>query len=258
MARRRTKSKSKNRKDSEIKFLKTALDNNINASKNNQKRKSWTKHDLVSIRPKTEAQKELFHAWINGYSICAHGSAGTGKTFLSLYLALSSVLNGEHDRIVIVRSAVPTREVGFLKGSLEEKTEVYEEPYRSILTELIGRQSTYDDMKEAGKIEFMSTSFIRGLTIDNAIIIIDEASSNTFHEISSVVTRVGLNTRVMCTGDIIQSDLNGKRGEVEGMSKAMKIFNSMKQFAMIEFTRDDIVRSEFVRDFIIASEDLTA
>jgi len=252
MARKpRPKAKSRNKED--LDFLTHALEHN-GVAKTSRKQKSWTKHDIKAVRPITDAQEDLFHSWNNNHSICAHGSAGTGKTFLALYLALNAVLNGEHDRIVIVRSVVPTREMGFLPGDLDEKTAVYEEPYKAILFELFGKRSSYDDMKDAGKIEFMSTSFIRGLTIDNAIIILDESSNNTFHEISSVVTRVGENTRVICTGDIVQSDLNSRRGEEEGMSKAMKVFEKMVEFSLVRFTTADIVRSEFVKSFIIAEE----
>ena len=248
----RAKAKSKNKED--IAFLQNALEHNGGA-RNAKKKKTWTRHDIKQVVPMTDAQDDLFIAWQNNHSLCAHGSAGTGKTFLAIYLALSALVEDEQGKIVIIRSVVPTREVGFLPGDLEEKMSPYEEPYRAIFFELLGKQSSYDDMKEAGKVEFMSTSFIRGLTIDNAIIIIDEAANQTFHEISSVVTRVGENTRVICTGDIVQSDLAGKRGEVEGMSKAMQVFSKMREFELVQFTRDDIVRSEFVKSFIIAEEE---
>ena len=249
----RAKTKSKNKGD--IAFLTNALEHN-GAARNHKKRKSWTKHDVMQIQPMNAAQNDLFYAWENNHSVYCHGSAGTGKTFLALYLALMDVLEGKQERIIIVRSVVPTREMGFLPGDLEEKIAVYEDPYRAIFFELLGKPSSYEDMKEAGLIEFKSTSFIRGLTIDNAIIVMDEASNNTYHEISSVVTRVGENSRLICSGDIVQSDLNGKRGDLEGMSKAMRVFDNMREFASVEFTKDDIVRSAFVKSFICAEEDL--
>ncbi len=201
----------------------------------------------------------MFHAWINFEHLCAHGSAGTGKTFLAFYLALQEVLNKQQQKIIIVRSAVPTREVGFLPGNLEEKMQQYEEPYRDILWELMGRHSTYEDMKAAGLIEFHSTSFLRGLTWDNAIVIVDESENLTFHEIDNVMTRLGENTRIILTGDTKQTDLDGskKMGE-EGLSKAKRIFESMKTFGMIEFTVDDIVRSKTVKSWIKACEHLAA
>ena len=145
---------------------------NHKAIQEGPKRKTWSTHDLKSIKPLTPTQDEMFHAWFQGDHICAHGSAGTGKTFLALYLAFLEILETQNqNRIILVRSAVPTREVGHLPGTLEEKTALYELPYHDICWELFGRKTTYQDMKDAGVIEFMTTSFIRGLTWDNAIVI---------------------------------------------------------------------------------------
>lgn len=213
-------------------------------------------HDLKTIKPLTPTQEDMFHAWFNGNNICAHGSAGTGKTFLAFYLALTEVLNQRQNRIILVRSAVPTRDVGFLPGTLEEKMMQYEIPYHDILHELIGRASTYQDMKDAGMIEFHSTSFLRGLTWDNAIIVVDEAENLTFHEIDNVMTRIGHNTRIIFTGDTKQTDLDGsKRQGAEGLTQAMKAFDNMNDFESIQFNVHDIVRSEIVKSWIIACED---
>lgn len=235
--------------------LEMALSLNGQAKEESRKRKHWSMHDLTTIRPLTETQEDLFHAWMNGNNICAHGSAGTGKTFLATYLALNEVLQQHQNRIIIVRSAVPTRDIGFMPGDQNEKLAVYESPYHDIFAELIGRGTTYQDMKDAGYVEFHCTSFMRGLTWDNAVVVVDEASNMTFHEIDNIMTRLGKNTRIIFTGDVVQSDLNGKRGDVEGFSKAIKAFSNMKDFESIMFTKDDIVRSELVKSWIIAVEE---
>lgn len=239
----------------EVEFLQHALEANGHAILEGPKRKSWNIRDLKTTKPKNSAQEELFHAWYNGKHIVAHGSAGTGKTFLAFYLALQEVLEQRARRIIIVRSAVATREVGFLPGTLEEKTAMYELPYKDIAWELVGRRSTYDDMKEAGLIEFMTTSFVRGLTWDNAIILVDEGQNMTFHEINSIMTRIGNNTRIIFTGDTKQTDLDGKRLGFEGMTHALKVMKGMNNFQGIEFTKFDIVRSEFVKEWITACEE---
>lgn len=238
--------------------LEMALSLNGRAQEESRKRKNWSMHDLASVRPLTSTQEELFHAWMNGSNICAHGSAGTGKTFLATYLALNEVLQNNQQKIILVRSAVPTRDIGFMPGDQAEKLAVYEAPYHDIFHELIGRASTYQDMKDAGKVEFHCTSFMRGLTWDNAIVVVDEASNMTFHEIDNIMTRLGKNTRIIFTGDVIQSDLSGKRGDVEGFSKAMEAFKNMRDFESIVFTKHDIVRSELVKSWIIAVENTAA
>ncbi len=243
------------KKFKEIEFLQHALEANGHAITEGPKRKTWSIRDLKTIKPKNSAQEELFHAWFNGKHLVAHGSAGTGKTFLAFYLALQEYLEQRVRRIIIVRSAVATREVGFLPGTLEEKTAMYELPYKDIAWELIGRPSTYDDMKEAGAIEFMTTSFVRGLTWDNAVVIIDEGQNMTFHEINSIMTRIGHNTRIIFTGDTKQTDLDGRKLGCEGMTHALKVMKGMDNFQDVEFTKFDIVRSEFVKEWITACED---
>lgn len=248
--------KRQNRHKAELETLSLALVHNGKAMEEGNKRKNWSKHDIKKVQPLTPTQDDMFHAWYNHKHICAHGSAGTGKTFLALYLAINEIIEKRQHRIIIVRSAVPTREIGYLPGTLEEKTAQYELPYHDIMWELVGRHSTYQDMKDAGLIEFMSTSFIRGLTWDNAIIVVDEGENMTMHEIDSIMTRVGENSRIVFTGDIKQTDLDGKKNGVSGMALALKVFNNMKEFETIAFTKDDIVRSEFVKAWIVASEDI--
>lgn len=250
------RSYKKSKRNDEVEFLKQALFANGHAAEEGPKRKSWSTKDLKTIKPITAAQEETFHEWFNGKHLCLSGSAGTGKTFLAFYLALNELFNSRARRIIIVRSTVATRDIGFLPGTIEEKTMMYELPYHDIMWELIGRPSTYQDMKDTGDIEFMTTSFVRGLTWDNAIIIVDEAQNMTFHEINSIMTRIGENTRIIVTGDTKQTDLTeGKKHlGLEGMTQALKVFNDMSTFANVHFTKHDIVRSEFVKAWIIACE----
>ena len=155
-------------------------------------------------------------------------------------------------RIIIIRSVVPTRDIGFLPGSIDEKTNVYELPYTNICTELFVNKSSYDDLKAAGKIEFATTSFVRGLTFENAIVIVDECQNMTFHELDSIITRSGNNCRLIFCGDFHQSDL----GKKSGITEFMDILYKMKSFSMMEFDQDDIVRSGLVREYILAKNDL--
>ena len=242
-------------KQHELDVLNKALLLNGQAIQDGPKQKHWSTHSIRTIKALTPAQEETFHGWYNSNHICLHGSAGTGKTFLALYLAAMEVLARKQQKIIIVRSAVPTREIGFLPGTVEEKMAQYELPYHDIMAELMGKGSTYQDMKDAGLIEFMSTSFIRGLTWDNAIIVVDEGENMTFHEIDSIMTRVGRNSRVLFTGDLKQTDLDGSRrlGDT-GMADAVNIFCGMDDFACVAFTQHDIVRSNFVKSWIVASE----
>lgn len=251
-----SKKRPSRRKD-EIKFLGKALSRNGTAKQNGPKQKTWSKHDLKTVKPLTPSQDDLFHAFYNYDHICAHGTAGTGKTYIALYLSLTEILNPKtpQNRVIIVRSVVPTRDIGFLPGDLNEKIAVYETPYKDICAELIGRPSSYEDMKEAGLIQFMPTSFVRGLTWDDAIVVVDECQNMNFHEINSIVTRLGQNSRIIFTGDTNQTDLR----PVEcGMDQLLKVANNVKTFAMIEFTHDDIVRSDIVKSWIIATEQVAS
>lgn len=232
------------------------LQNDAQARMEGPHKKKWSKHDIRAIKPLTDNQHDMFRAYFQGSQICAHGSPGTGKTYLALYLALCDILDGNkpQNHLILVRSAVATRDVGFLPGTLEEKMASYEMPYKDIFADLFHRTSTYDDMKEQGFVRFMTTSFIRGLTWDNAIIVVDEGQNMTWHEINSVLTRVGTDSRVMFTGDLAQTDLNKSSRDQSGMERFVRVAESMKEFSCIKFTTDDIIRSDFVRSWIIASE----
>lgn len=244
----------------QMEYAEHAVCANLDAQRQGPTKKKWTKHDIKSIRALRPSHETLLRSYFQGDNICAVGSAGTGKTYLSTYLAISDVLEPDqkHEKVIFVRSAVATRDVGFLPGTLEEKTALFEMPYKDILADLFGRPSTYDDMKAAGLVEFMPTSFVRGLTWNNAIIVVDEVQNLTLHEINSVLTRIGDNTRVILTGDYIQSDLNKSKFDTTGIKDMLQIIKRMDGFSTIEFTRDDIVRSGFVKEWITAFEDYTA
>ena len=246
--------KKKNRRD-EIEYLKS-VGANIHAKSEGPQKKHWSVHDIKSIQPFTDHQKEFFHSYLQGSHVLAYGSAGTGKSFLALYLGLRDVIDRAmpQDRMIIVRSAVPSRDIGHLPGTIDEKMAVYEDLYMDICCELFNRPATYGNMKESGLIQFIPTSFVRGTTWDNAIIVIDEVQNMTWHEINSVMTRLGSNSRVIITGDYKQDDLVTRRNDVSGIARLIRTADRMAEFSNIIFTTDDIIRSAFVKSWIIATE----
>jgi len=214
---------------------------------------------LEEIEPLTYIQRMAFESYGSGNQIVLHGCAGTGKTFLSLYLGIRDVLEkvDGKQKVIIVRSVVPTRDMGFLPGNITEKTKVYEAPYRDLLAGMFNRGDAYDILKNKGKIEFVTTSFIRGQTWDDAIIMVDEAQNLSFQELHSVITRVGENSRIILCGDGKQDDLTSERfKESSGLSQFLNILTNMESFDIINFQTDDIVRSGLVREYILACENL--
>jgi predicted ribonuclease YlaK len=210
---------------------------------------------LKTFDPLTENQKTFFDAYKRGdYFVALHGVAGTGKTFCALYKALEEVLdkNNPFHKIIIVRSAVQGREIGHLPGDVTEKMEIYQQPYVQICETLFGRKDAYTRLVEQNHIEFISTSFIRGMSFDDAIIIVDEMQNLTFEEIDTVMTRVGYRSKIIWCGDYRQTDLNKRKNDVTGILKFFDVANHMNAFTKIEFTVDDIVRSSLVREYIIA------
>jgi len=207
--------------------------------------------NLVDISPMTENQSIFFENCKSDKSQVLLGYPGTGKTFMALYKAFEEISNPttEYQRIVIVRSAVPTRDVGFLPGTLAEKGEVYELPYKSICTELFGRADAYEILKKHRTVEFITTSFIRGLTLDRSIIIVDEFQNMTAHEADSVITRVGNWSKIMFCGDVLQRDLI-KRSEknIEALLRVLKELPD--EFDFTHFGENDIVRSGLVGNYI--------
>lgn len=211
--------------------------------------------DLLEYEPMTVTQEKAFKAWDDGDHLVLTGSAGTGKTFIAMYLAMETILTKEEsqEKIVIVRSVVPTREVGFLPGSKEEKEDVYTAPYRSISAELFGEKGAYGKLVNFKQLEFISTSHIRGTTIDDACVIIDEMQNMNFHELDSIITRIGRNCRVIFAGDYLQSDFKYD-DDKNGIYTFMNIVERLKDFSIINFGWEDIVRSDFVRDYIMTKE----
>ena len=210
---------------------------------------------MKTFQPLTDNQKLFFDAYKRGdYFIALHGVAGTGKTFVALYKALEEVLDKANpfNKIIIVRSAVPSREVGHLPGDIDEKTEIYRQPYQQICDTLFGRTDAYQRLEEQGHIDFISTSFIRGMSFDDAIILVDEMQNMTYEEIDTVMTRVGYRSKIIWCGDYRQTDLNKKKSDVSGILKFFDIAYHMSAFTKIEFTPDDIVRSSLVKEYILA------
>lgn len=210
---------------------------------------------MKTFQPLTDNQKLFFDAYKRGdYFIALHGVAGTGKTFVALYKALEEVLDKANpfNKIIIVRSAVPSREVGHLPGDIDEKTEIYRQPYQQICDTLFGRADSYQRLEEQGHIDFISTSFIRGMSFDDAIILVDEMQNMTFEEIDTVMTRVGYRSKIIWCGDYRQTDLNKKKSDVSGILKFFDIAYHMSAFTKIEFTPADIVRSSLVKEYILA------
>lgn len=210
--------------------------------------------DLLQHDPLTATQEAAYSAWDDGDNLVLTGSAGTGKTFMALYLALEDVLEAqEYDRLVIIRSMVPTRDMGFLPGTKEEKEDAFTSPYKNICHELFGDKSSYNKMLTSGQISFDSTSFIRGTTYDNSVIVVDEMQNLNFHELDSVITRVGKNSKIIFCGDYKQSDFKFD-DEKNGIMKFLQIVEQLRNFSIINFGWEDIVRSDFVRDYIMTKE----
>lgn len=211
--------------------------------------------DLHTFKPLTENQKKFFDAYRMGdYFIALHGVAGTGKTFCALYKAIEEVLDkgNPYNQIIIVRSAVQGREIGHLPGDVNEKMEIFQQPYRQICEILFDRKDAWDRLEEQHHIQFISTSFIRGMSFDDAIIIVDEMQNLNYEEIDTVMTRVGHQSKIIWCGDYRQTDLTKKKNDVTGILKFFDIAMHMKAFTRIEFTVDDIVRSSLVKDYILA------
>jgi len=227
-------------------------------SRNRKKRKPISSETLLDIQPLTKNQTILFDAYDLEKHLFVYGCAGTGKTFCALYLALKDVLDEltPYDKIVIVRSLVSTREIGFLPGDHEDKSSLYQIPYKNMVKYMFECNSDaefemlYGNLKAQETIRFWSTSFIRGTTLDNSIIIVDECQNLNFHELDSIITRVGDNSKIMFCGDATQSDLT-KTNERNGILDFMKIIQRMPEFESVEFGIEDIVRSGLVKSYIV-------
>ena len=228
-----------------------------------KRRKPINLEHLKVIEPLTPNQELVFDAYDKGQNLVLHGAAGTGKTFITLYLALKEVLdeNTPYDKIYIVRSLVPTREIGFLPGDHEDKSALYQIPYKNMVRYMFSMpddnsfEMLYDNLRAQETISFWSTSFIRGVTLDNAIVLVDEFSNLNFHELDSMITRVGEDSKIMFCGDITQSDLT-RENDKSGINDFIRILEEMKEFACIEFDINDIVRSGLVKSYLLSKYNL--
>ena len=224
----------------------------------NKKNKEINLSNLVTIKSITDNQKVVFDSWKKDKNQFLFGAAGTGKTFISLYLALRDVmdLKKPYDKVVLVRSLIPTREIGFLPADEEDKGLLYQVPYQNMVQfmfEMPNEQqfnTLYDRLKGQGTLFFLSTSFLRGLTFDNTIIIVDECQNLNFHELDTIITRVGQDSKIVFCGDFDQTDLI-KQNERNGLHDFLRILEEMDEFNCTEFTIGDIVRSGFVRSYLI-------
>lgn len=209
------------------------------------------------VKPLTEAQRQMMFALDQDMSVVAHGSAGTGKSFIACYKALQRLVNKDIEKIVIIRSAVQVRSVGFLPGNVDEKNEVFSIPYRQIINDLFDNGSAWDILTKKGIVQFINTSFVRGITLDNCVVIVDESQSMNWHELHSIVTRAGENCQMIFCGDTKQDDLIVSKYDKSGLDTFMKVINNMPDyFDVIQFYPQDIVRSGLVKKFIMVCEDL--
>ena len=228
-------------------------------AKQMKRKKPLSSDYLVDVEPLTDNQKRLFESYKEGKHLIAYGCAGTGKTFITLYNALQDVLDERtpYEKIYLVRSLVATREIGFLPGDHDDKADIYQIPYKNMVKYMFQMPSDadfemlYGNLKAQESIKFWSTSFLRGTTLDNAIIIVDEFQNLNFHELDSIITRVGENSRICFCGDARQSDLT-KTNEKNGILDFMRIIRSMPSFDVVEFDTEDIVRSGLVKEYIVA------
>jgi predicted ribonuclease YlaK len=227
-----------------------------------KRRKPLSSDYLVDIDPLTNNQRRLYDSYKEQKHLVAYGCSGTGKTFITLYNALREVLDEKspYERVYIVRSLVATREIGFLPGSHDDKADIYQIPYKNMVKYMFQMPSDadfemlYGNLKAQETIKFWSTSFLRGTTLDNAIVIVDEFQNLNFHELDSIITRIGENSRIMFCGDASQSDLV-KTNERNGIVDFMTVLRKMPSFDIIEFGIEDIVRSGLVREYLVAKMD---
>ena len=233
------------------------------STKQMKRKKPINSSYLLPIEPLTDNQRVMFEEYGKGQNIYAYGCAGTGKTFVALYLALRDVLdeNSPYDKVYIVRSLVATREIGFLPGTHEDKASLYQIPYKNMVKYMLEMpddnsfEMLYENLKAQETVSFWSTSFLRGTTLDNAIVIIDECQNLNFHELDSIMTRCGQDTKIMFCGDARQSDLQ-KSNERTGIVDFQRILQDMSEFSLVEYNIEDIVRSGLVKSYLISKINL--
>ena len=220
--------------------------------KNKLNQSKFSLRDITREYNLTDKQQQVIQSYDEGNNLILHGLAGTGKTWLACYLGIDDVISGgNYNKVILFRTVVPTRDLGFLPGSVKQKAQIYEEPYRAVYNELFGRGDAYEILKTKNLVEFSTTSFLRGLTFDHTIIVVDEVNNMSFHELDSLITRSGKNTKIIFCGDFRQSDLTNNT-EREGLKRFFDILNNIDGFDYFEFEENDIVRSRLVKSYIIA------
>ena len=235
----------------------------VGLSTRQMRRKPIGTEHLLQIKPLTASQEKVFDAWDKNKNLFLYGCAGTGKSFITIYLALKEILDEKtpYDKLYIVRSLVPTREIGFLPGDHEDKANLYQIPYKNMVRFMFEMpddasfEMLYGNLKAQDTISFWSTSFIRGTTLDNAIILVDESENLNFHELDSIITRLGVNSKIIFAGDAAQTDLT-KANEKTGIMDFKKIIDDMDEFESIQFSIEDIVRSGLVKSYLISKMNL--
>ena len=233
------------------------------STKQMKRKKPFHSDMMVPVEPVTENQKRVFDSYKDGKSLFLYGAAGTGKTFITLYLALKEVLDPltPYNKLYIVRSLVSTREIGFLPGDHEDKSDIYQIPYKNMVKYMFELPTDNDfemlwgNLKTQDSVKFWSTSFIRGTTLDDSIILVDESQNLNFHELDSIMTRCGENCKIMFAGDVAQTDLV-KTNDKNGILDFQKIIHRMPEFDLIEFDINDIVRSGLVKSYLISKIEL--
>lgn len=252
---------SRRRSSNQRKSKNNVYDNNTQ-NQNNQinppEKNNFSIFDLKRINPLTKNQKTLFEKYneCSDSSFFLHGSPGTGKSFMALYLSLCDILSEktEFNKLIIIRSTVPSRDIGFLPGKQNDKISVYETPYYKLFDDMFKFNKSYENLKKREIVQFLPTSFLRGQTFDNSIILVDESQNFSFGELSTTISRCGNNSKMFICGDLFQNDLIRQRNENSGFSDIFNIVSMMNEFEIIRFTSDDIVRSGFVKSFIVAQE----
>ena len=204
------------------------------------------------LKPKTQAQKEYVDNIRNTDMVFGIGPAGTGKTYLACAMAISAYKNREIERIILTRPAVEAGErLGFLPGDMQEKVDPYLRPLYDALYDVLGMDAAAK-LREKGVIEVVPLAYMRGRTLDNAFIILDEAQNTTREQMKMFLTRMGFNSKVVVTGDITQIDLPS--GTMSGLKEARKVLTGVEGIRFNYFTEVDVVRHELVKRIIKAYE----
>ena len=235
----------------------------VGLSTRKMRKKPIGSEHLLDIKPLTPSQEKVFEAWEKQKNMFLFGAAGTGKSFVTMYLALRDILDEKtpYNKLYVVRSLVPTREIGFLPGDHEDKANLYQIPYKNMVRFMFEMpddpsfEMLYANLKAQDTVSFWSTSFIRGTTIDNSIVLVDESENLNFHELDSIITRLGVNSRIIFAGDAAQTDLT-KAHEKTGIMDFKKIIDDMDEFESIEFGIDDLGRSGLGKSYLISKMNL--